>query len=368
MALASAGTRIQAETKRRPRFLAAYLNLHELFDPREEPSARERSMATHLDRMAALGLNTLLPYATSTSGDALYPSAIIPRRVYGDWDGLRVLVREAGKRHLRVYPVHCAMSCGGEQRTAGVLLRHPEWALRDEDGKALGFFSPAQPEARKWVASVSRELVERYQPDGLLLDYLRFPNRKVQLDPAAAAVHPLPSKSAGPAEKAAYQEAKETALTEQAKEIGEQARQARPDLDVAIYSWGPHVVANHSVSQNWRTWVQCGHVNRVNISGYCFTDNYGAKYLEVFEQRLRGALAINASVGSPADISFALGVRTSHGQIKRAADVGDYLQAALKTGVRGTALFTWGHLQPHYEAVLAGQYLARIAADGLGGP
>ena len=107
-------------------------------------------------------MNPILPDATSTAGDAFHPSGIIPRRVYADRDGFGVLVREAGRRGLRVYPVQCAMSCGGEQRMAGVLLQHPEWALRDAVGSPLGFISAAHPEARKWVAGVSRELAERH--------------------------------------------------------------------------------------------------------------------------------------------------------------------------------------------------------------
>lgn len=87
-------------------------------------------MATHLDRMAALGLNTILPDATSAAGDAFYPSGIIPRRVYADRDGFGVLVREAGRRGLRVYPVHCAMSCGGEQRMAACCCNIPNGLAR----------------------------------------------------------------------------------------------------------------------------------------------------------------------------------------------------------------------------------------------
>ena len=89
-------------------------------------------------------------------------SGIIPRQVYADWDGFGVLVREAGRRGLGVYPVQCAMSCGGEQRMAGVRLQHPEWTLRDAAGEPLEFISSVHSEARKRVASVSREVADRY--------------------------------------------------------------------------------------------------------------------------------------------------------------------------------------------------------------
>ena len=266
------------------------------------------------------------------------------------------LMRAARERGLRVYPVQCALSAGG-LRPGGILRQHPEWALRDIEGHPLGTLSPANPEARAWVASVSREIVATYQPDGLLLDYLRFPNQPVQLDPAAARNSPAPAPKASREDKARFQTVREDALTEQAHQISDAARSAKRGLRIAVYSWGPHVVKNHNVSQNWPLWAARGYIDNVNLSGYCFPESYGEKYLAVFEQRLAEARKFNA----PVELTFALGIKTSHGGIRQAADVKGYLDIARRLGLRGTAVFTWGHLQPFLADFERGSYLREFS-------
>lgn len=335
-----------------PPFLAVYIHFSALFDPRATPDVREQTIARELDRIKACGLNTLLPYATDTSGRATYASDIVPERVYGDWDPLAVLIREAHKRALRVYPVQCPLPCGGTE-PRGILLKHPDWALHNAKGKPLGHISPLIPAARQWVASVSRELVSKYQPDGLLLDYLRFPSEAVQFDGG-----PAPTNAAT---KKATQARKEEALTELACLISTTTRAAKPDLQIALYTWGPQVTTNHAVAQNWPLWIQRGYINNVNVSGYCFTNNYGTRYRAAFSQRLRDAVALNRDAGGLAQMTFALGVKTSHGQIHRADEVEDYLNLAMAEGTVGVAVFTWGHLQPFYDEVKAADYFRKFA-------
>jgi uncharacterized lipoprotein YddW (UPF0748 family) len=343
-------------------FLAAYVRFSELFEARDDAQARMRSLTKELDRMKACGINTVLPYATDTSGRALYPSKIISEHVYGDWDPLVLLVQEAHRRGLRVFPVQVALACGGD-KPGGVSRKHPEWALRDAKGNPTGHISPANADARRWVASVSRELVTACQPDGLLLDYLRFPSQPVQLDPAAATLHKLPTATSDAAAKREFQAFKEEVLTEQARMIAEAAREAKPDLKIALYSWGPFVVTNHAVAQNWGLWVQRGYIDVVNISGYCYTDNYGARYMQEFAKRVADSEAINRASGRPAQLTFALGIDTSHGRIKRAAEVGEYLTTARENGATGFAAFTWGYLKPFYAEVSEADYFRKFAGQ-----
>jgi len=66
-------------------------------------------------------------------------------------------------------------------------------------------------------------------------------------------------------------------------------------------------------------------------------------------------------------LTFALGVKTSHGQIHRAAEVEEYLTLARAEGARGVAVFTWAHLQPFYEQVSRADYFRKFA-PGANGP
>jgi hypothetical protein len=56
-----------------------------------------------------------------------------------------------------------------------------------------------------------------------------------------------------------------------------------------------------------------------------------------------------------------LGVKTSHGQIARAEEVGQYLRLAERAGIRGVAVFTWTYLQPFLDEVNKAGYLRTIS-------
>ncbi len=340
-------------------FLGAYMNIPRLFEPDATLPERERAIEQQLDTFQAGGLRVVMPYVTTTSGTALYPSEIIPARVYPSWDPLRVVIRAARERGLQVYPVTCVLACG-KQEPQGILLRHPDWALRNADGRPIGHISPCHPQARDWVVSVHREIVARYQPDGLLLDYLRFNNRPMQLDPQGAAEFAkLVRESQTPPELQQY---KEASLTELMRRISAAVRHQQPGIKVAIYSWGPHVTQNHRVAQDWKTWARQEYIDMVNVSGYCYPQNYGDRYLQVFEDRLRGALQINQALDRPIDVTLCLGIKTSHGQIDAATDVQDYLRIAQRLGVDGAAVFTWSYLQPYLEDIKRDGYFVAFQA------
>ncbi len=340
--------------------MGAYLNIPRMFDSSSDIPDRERSIEAQLDRFKASGLRVVMPYATTTAGASLYPTDIIPTNLYPEWDPLRVVIRAARARGLQVYPVICVLACG-KNEPKGILQQHPDWALRDETGSPIGHISPCHPQARAWVVSVLQEIAEKYKPDGLLLDYLRFNNRPMQLDPhGAIEFDKLMSDKPATDRTQALQRFKEGCLTKLMRNISVELRRQQPEIKLAIYSWGPHVTQNHRVAQDWRTWAKNNYIDMVNVSGYCFPKNYGDRYLQVFEDRIQGALDINQELGQSIDVTVCLGIRTSHGQIDKASDVDDYLTIASRSGVDGTAVFMWSYVQPYLEGIKQGGYFKKF--------
>ena len=337
-------------------FRAAYLHLNKLLPLTSDPVEQEKVLTTELDRMKQFGLNALLPFVTTSSGKAHYESALLPESTYANSDPVRILAREARSRGIGFYPVVPVVICGDEQ-PAGILLRHPGWALRHPDGRAMGYISPAHPEARKWLTSVINEIVVKYQPEGIVLDYLRYANRPLRLDPAGEARFrkSLPANCPPADEKKLLQRFKESELTELVRLISETARVERPDFMLAAYCWGAHVAKNHQIAQIWPLWVERGYLDMVNISGYCHRETYGEKFLSVFEERISEARELNRQLPKPAMLTFALGVNTSHGRVHSAADIRSYLGIANRLKLDGVAYFTWEYLQPYVDQMKEGQ-------------
>ena len=342
-------------------FLGAYMHLPAVLRGRATDEERERAIDNALDGLRAAGLNVAMPYVTSTSGAAFYPSRIITEQPFGHWDPLAYVIDGAHARGLQVYPVICVLA-SGHGEPSGILRKHPEWALRTPDGQPMGHVSPAHPEAQHWLTSVIKEVVDRYPTTGVLLDYLRFYNRQTRLDAASEALlHEYQKEHSELSAAASEQHFRERSLTELASAISHSTRSGRPDLQIAIYSWGPHVASDHRVAQPWPLWSRAGLVDMINISGYCYPDNYGDRYLEVFSRRIGDAVALNRQHRGRADVTFCLGVATSHGRIENASWIGDYLTRAAAQGARGTAMFTWSSLVPYLDAVNEAGYLGEFS-------
>lgn len=328
--------------------IAAYYHPDRIIPVKGTADEQSTAIKSSLDRLQRSGFNTVFPYFTGSSGQAYYLSRIHSRKVYADRDPLAELIREAQARKLHVYPVLCVAVCGND-RPAGILLEHPEWGLRHPDGSPLGYISPAHPEARSWLVSVAREIVERYQPDGIILDYIRYHNRPLLLDVAAENRFrdSLPPDSTQEIEKQRMQQFKEDELT---KLVSLYASTLHPlKCKLGIYSWGPHVAANHQIAQCWPRWVKAGDLDLVNVSGYYHHDKYGEKFLDMFTEKMRSAVKLNTGTGRPVPLSFALGVETSHGKVHSADDIRLYLKTAAEAGLDGCAVFTWDDLLPYLD-------------------
>lgn len=358
-----AGGRCAAATEPSEPFLAAYINIDKLFDAKAEPAQREQSIARHVERFRGCGLRVLMPFVVDTRKQALYPSRVIADKPYHDWDPLAVIMREARSRQLKVYPAICVMASGGDH-PAGILKTHPDWAVRDAAGKPLGFISAGHPEARKWIVDLVHEVAAQYQPDGLLLDYLRFPSGSAQLDAVSQAqfdtAHPAAKL---PRDGSPYRhqllQFKRECLTELVGQIVAAVRSVKPQPRIALYMWGPQELSG---TRDWPTWVQRGYIDVLNLSGYCYQANYGPSYMQVYEKRIRDVAAILKKAGQPIEFTVCVGIDTSHGHISSAAEIRQYLQVAKRSGAQGAAIFTWDTLQPYLDEVDRGRYIAEFAA------
>jgi len=352
-------------------WLGAYVHMAHCFDASAPEDEREASIASVLDDMKRSGLRIIVPYATTSAGEAHYRSEIVPKKSFGNWDLLGVFVREARARGLEVWPAVPMLVCGHDA-PMGILAEHPDWALRGEDGEPLGYISPASPEARAWLVSVVAEIVTRYQPDGLILDYLRYPNRPADLDVQSRLrfLERSESEEYDLRDRAgtAFQAFKEECLTELMRAIHERVQSISPGVQIGIYTWGAHVSQGHYVAQPWPAWVREGYLNVVNVSGYCYPRNYGDDFMNVFRSRLRAAAALVEDSPNQPVMTFALGVRTSHGEVESSTQIKTYMDAAAEEGFDGVAVFTLSYLLPYLDACLAEDYLGAFTSGVSGVP
>jgi len=144
--------------------------------------ARQKAeLSAILDSLCHAGINTVL-FQTRIRGTVIYPSAIEP------WDGccsgtpgrspgydpLEFAVSECHRRGMEIQAWVVAVPVGKWNGYGCKALRRKRPKMLKRIG-ADGFIDPRSPQAAPYIASICREITERYDIDGIHLDYIRYP-------------------------------------------------------------------------------------------------------------------------------------------------------------------------------------------------
>jgi len=159
-----------------------------------------------LDFLAQTGLNTIF-IETYYHGMTIFPSEIMERRgfvtVNPDYEGFDALdfwVHEAHKRNIKVHIWFESFYIGNKNpanNPQNIVSINPSWAnvtKRDcESGKPTpslsehcGYFiDPANPEVQSFLTELICEIIQKYNPDGINIDYIRYPQAIAPQNPGS---------------------------------------------------------------------------------------------------------------------------------------------------------------------------------------
>lgn len=145
------------------------------------------------DRLQAAGINTIL-FQTRIRSTTAYPSA------YEPWDGafsgtpglappydvLQFAIDEAHRRgmelhaYLVAYPI-CSVVQERQLGRQALPRRRPDLCVKCGDRWMM---DPGVPGTSDYLATLCREIAERYDIDGLHLDYIRYPEKEIPFNDA----------------------------------------------------------------------------------------------------------------------------------------------------------------------------------------
>lgn len=137
-----------------------------------------------LDKLKAANFNTVL-FQTRTRGDVFYPSSIEPfnailtGRPGGNpgYDPLAFAVEECHKRGMECHAWMVALPLGSRKHMAS--LGSCSVIKRMKNNCVLYkneyFLNPGHPGTKEYLMKLTREVVSRYDVDGIHFDYLRYP-------------------------------------------------------------------------------------------------------------------------------------------------------------------------------------------------
>ncbi len=145
---------------------------------------QKAELITILDKLKEANFNTVL-FQTRTRGDVLYRSSIEPfnsiltgrENTDPGYDPLAFAIEECHRRGMECHAWMVAIPLGGRRHVkelgqTSVTKKKPDICVAY---KRQYFLNPGHPETKEYLMSLVREVVERYDVDGVHFDYLRYP-------------------------------------------------------------------------------------------------------------------------------------------------------------------------------------------------
>lgn len=154
------------------------------------------SIEKALDSIADAGIDNVF-IETYYHGKTIFPSSTMEKygfiKQYEDYmgfDPLKIWITEAHKRGIKVHIWFQTFYVGNkppETNPEYILAKRPDWAnyqKKNADSETIvysvsehnGYFiDPANPEVQQFLYELLCEIVTKYKPDGINLDYIRYP-------------------------------------------------------------------------------------------------------------------------------------------------------------------------------------------------
>lgn len=198
-----------------------------------------------LDALAGAGFNLVVALVKGGNGLVAYQSSRAPQMDLG-YDYVGALIKGCRERGLKLHAWFCVFIEGGRE-PGGVLKRRPELAALDVEGRPMGWACPSKEGARRYELSVIREFLEKYEVDGVHLDYIRYPElhyyRACACSDCGGRLAPLEE------EWVMARVSNVTGFVEEAREL---AREHGVELSAAVFTNYPACVVE--VGQDWVDW------------------------------------------------------------------------------------------------------------------
>lgn len=340
-------------------------------------------IATQMDQ------NTLLVQIRGR-GDAYYPSDLVPRAeelesMPREFDPFMRMIERAHAQNLEVQAwinMYLVWSAGRPPRSPlHVVNAHPDWIAVRSDGRKLVemvpeefqeekvegmYLAPGNPEVRRHLREVVREIVTHYPVDGIHLDYVRNPEpdvgydagtrtafmRELGIDPARFAFGADSTLLASVGEegiadlKARWMQWQRDQVTALVRDIRNDLDLINPKLKLTAAVIADQTAALNRYLQEWPKWLREGIVDAAIPMAY-------SPNTTTVVRQLSAARAISTERHLYAGIAiYNEGARDAADKIRRARQLGfdgialfSYDALAARTGY-ARALKTWAFREP----------------------
>lgn len=340
------------------------------------PTEKHHEAIIHsIENIKKAGINDIF-LETYFHGKTIFPSKtmekyqfIAQNEKFVGFDPLQIWIEEAHKRNMRVHIWFETFYVGNDlpnSTSNSILAVEPEWGnktKREFDSISAvpslsehgGYFlDPANPEVQEFLQSLITEIIQTYHPDGINLDYIRYPQSIASrfsgydlsnwgyTDYARQEFKKLYCKDPieiSPDEPlwATWCRYRQDKITAFVLRISNLTKQNQIKLSTVIFP--DRLKAMEVKQQDWKTWSALGYVD-------AFTPlllTCDAKTANVMMQDVMRNKCQNTDLYAGLFVTFMDGARE---------DLLRQIHEARKVGAKGIILFDYAHLKDKYAETL----------------
>ena len=325
-----------------------------------------------LDKMQKTGINSIF-LETFYHGKTIYPSKLmeeygftIQNEQFAGFDPLKVWVFEAHKRGIKVHIWFQAFYVGNTPPSSlqtSILAVRPEWGNKiRKDYENAGptssksehngyFLDPANPEVQDFLTKLVREIICEYHPDGINLDYIRYPQSVSKTENGSwgyteyarkdftdmYGVDPVDIRISDGLWKD-WDGYRREHITNFVRKIGALGKQNKVYVSTVIFPDMENALATKQ--QDWRTWSKRNYVNG-------FTPLFLTYDPEMVASMMKDVMSVkSATTEILAGIFVTFMGGTSEDLVRQ-------IHETRKLNANGIILFDWAHTNSPYTEMLS---------------
>lgn len=324
-----------------------------------------------LDNLKANGFNSVF-LETYFHGKTIFPSQTmnkygftVQNEIFEGFDPLDVWIKEAHKRDIKVHIWFQSFYVGNQSpdyNPSSILAVRPDWGNKTKKNanspKATmsasehnGYFlDPANPEVHEFLLDLLSEIIDRYKPDGINLDYIRYPNATAGNDMNAWGFTEYARNDfknqygKDPIELTTsdvqwydWNQYRRNNVTNFVKQVGELGKEKNVYISAVVFPDRASALA--SKQQDWRTWSENNYIN-----------GFTPLFLTYDSKMLASMMNDVMNVKSPqTDLYAGLFVTFMGGAPE---DLIRQIYETRKMNANGVILFDYAHTTPVYTSTL----------------
>ncbi|MBN1395080.1 MAG: family 10 glycosylhydrolase [Pirellulales bacterium] len=270
------------------------------------------------DRSAKLladnGFNMIFPLMLS-GGAAHYASDVLPRsavfKKHGDQ--LEQCCAAAKKHGVEVHVWKVNFNLLSTSKEFIETMRRDGRTQVNVRGKPFDWLCPSHPENRKLELEAMLEVVRKYPIDGLHLDYIRYPGRKLcycdgcrrrfEAD-SGRPVTDWPTDCFSGSRKEEYNQWRRRQIASLVEEVSREARKIRPDIKISAAVFGAYPDCRESRAQDWPEWIEAGYLDFVCPMNYTENDKEFSRLVKDQVKIVGGRIPLFPGIGASATESL----------------------------------------------------------------